>query len=313
LSEIERDLAAVAEAAFNHDSRFDRFGQSNFWMRFLVFLNDLSLYLLRRSLLGASRARSAIPALLRLHDELAIGRPDIITFIIEVELELAEIPDALPAMPWVNEKPPIEAEGIPKMIELDAMRYYIWLGRTLDITGAIVELGPWMGGSTACLAIGLRRNSCLGKRKLHVFDSFIWRDWMAQFATDPALSARYREGDNFIEAFRKNCATFHELIEVTQCELSSSEAGSGLLPLRWSGGPVGALIVDHSDRYQENSAAWSVFASSFVSGRTIVVFNQYGNLRAEELRRFCRDHSNELAPLHHLVCSGRAFLFTGQL
>jgi hypothetical protein len=312
MSEIERDLANVAEAAFEHDSRFDRFGQSNFWMRFLVFLNDLSLYLLRRSLVGGSRALSAIPPLLRLHDELAIGRPDIVAFIMENALELDEIPDALPAMPWVNETPPVEVEGISTMIELDAMRYYSWLGRTLDVTGAIVELGPWMGGSTTCLASGLRTNSRLGKHKLHVFDSFIWRNWMAQFATDPALLARYRAGDNFIEAFHQNCAAFHDLIEVTQCELSSSGAGAGLLPLRWSRGPVGALIVDHSDRYEANSTAWSVFAPSFVPGKTIVVFNQYGNLRAEELRRFCRDHRNDLAPLHHLVCSGRAFRFTGQ-
>ena len=180
------------------------------------------------------------------------------------------------------------------------------------MAGAIVEIGPWMGGSTFCLASGLRENTRLGAHKLHVFDSFIWRDWMAQFTTDPILPARYRDGDNFIEAFHKSCAAFHDIIEVTQCELSSEGESTGLLPLQWSGGPVGALVVDHSDRYEANSAAWTVFAPFFVPRRTIVVFNQYGNLRAEELRRFCRDHRSELAPLHHLACSGRAFRFTGQ-
>jgi hypothetical protein len=312
MNEIEQKLANVAEAAFAHESLFDRFGPSNFWMRFLVFLNDLSLYLLRRSIPGARRAQNAIPSLLRLHGELAIKRPDIVSFIMESALELADISDSLPAMPWTSERPPVEIEGIPNMLEIDAMRYYVWLGRTLDPAGAIIEIGSWMGGSTACLASGLRQNSRLGERKLHVFDSFIWRNWMAQFTTDPLLPARYRDGDNFIEAFFDNCAPFHDLIEVTQCELPSRGERSGLAPPRWDRGPIGAFIVDHSDQYEANATAWTVFAPFFVPGRTIVVFNQYGNLRAEELRRFCRDHRNELAPLHHLACSARTFQFTGQ-
>jgi hypothetical protein len=309
MSEVEKKLVNVAEVAFEHESRFDRFGPSNFWMRFLVFLNDLSLYLLRRSLPGARRAQNAIPPLLRLHGELAIARPDIVTFIMESALELADIPDSLPEMPWASESPPVEVEEIPNMLEIDAMRYYVWLGRTLDPAGAVIEIGSWMGGSTACLAGGLRQNLRLGERKLHVFDSFIWRNWMAQFATDPLLTARYRDGDNFIDAFLDNCAPFYGLLEVTQCELGE---GSVLAPPRWDRGPIGAFVVDHSDRYEANAAAWTIFAPFFVPGRTIVVFNQYGNLRAEQLRRFCRDHRNELAPLHHLACSGRAFQFTGQ-
>jgi hypothetical protein len=311
MSAIERQLAEVAEAAFDHDSRFDRFGPSNFWMRFLVFLNDLSLYLLRQSLPGARRAREAIPPLLRLVDELGIARPDIIAFITESALELADIPNSLPAMPWADESLPPELEQIPNMLEIDAMRYYVWLGRTLDSAGAVIELGAWMGGSTACLANGLRQNSRYRNCKLHVFDSFIWGNWMAQFATDPALPARYRAGDNFMDAFLRYCTAYLDVLEVTQCELTFDSDGSGLAPARWDRGPIGAFVVDHSDRYAANVKAWTVFAPSFVPGRTIVVFNQYGNLRAEELRRFCRDHRNELTPLHHLACSGRSFRFTG--
>jgi hypothetical protein len=311
MSEIERNLASVAEAAFARESQFDRFGPSNFWMRFLVFLNDLSLYLLRRSLPGARRAQNAIGPLLRLYNELAIKRPDIIAFIIESELELADIPESLPEMPWTSERPPAEVEKIPNMLEDDAMRYYVWLGRTLDPVGAAIEIGSWMGGSTACLASGLRQNFRLKERKLHVFDSFIWRDWMAQFATDPTLPTRYHHGDDFFEAFRTNCAPFYDLLEVTRCELISNGESSLFRPLRWDCGPIGALVVDHSDQYGANVAVWTVFAPFFVPNRTIIVYNQYGNLRAEDLRRFCRDYRSQLAPLHHLACSGRSFLFTG--
>jgi hypothetical protein len=312
LSEIEQNLARVAEAAFAHESQFDRFGPSNFWMRFLVFLNDISLYLLRRSLPGARRAQNAIEPLVRLYDEFTIERPDIIAFIKESALELADAPESLPGMPWKSESPPAEVEKIPNMLEIDAMRYYVWLGRTLNPAGAVIEIGPWMGGSTACLAAGLRKNFRLGGRKLHVFDSFIWRDWMAQFASDPLLPTRYHDGDDFFEAFLINCAPFHDLLEITRCELISDGEQSLLTPPQWDHGPIGALVVDHSDHYGANAAVWTVFAPFFIPNRTIIVFNQYGNLRAEDLRRFCRDHRGELAPLHHLACSGRAFLFTGQ-
>ena len=309
MSGIEQKLASVAEAAFAHECQFDRFGPSNFWMRFLVFLNDLTLYLLRRSLPGARRAQNAIGPLLRLHREQSIRRPDILSFIKESALELSDIPDSLPAMPWARQNLPLEVKEIPNMLEIDAMRYYMWLGRTLGPVGAVIEIGAWMGGSTACLASGLRQNLRTRERKLHVFDSFVWRSWMAQFAVDPLLHARYRDGDNFIDAFLNNCAPFQDFLEVTQCELSSHAEGSA--PPQWNRGPIGALVVDHSDRYEANATVWTLFARFFLPDKTIIVFNQYGNLRAEELRRFCRDHRNELAPLHHLACSGRAFLFTG--
>ena len=312
MTEIERQLVKIAEAAFEHDCHFDRFGPSNFWMRFLVFLNDLSLYLLRRSLVGARRARCAIPALLRLHSELRIARSDILSFVRESSLELSEIPDSLPEMQWSSEVVPPHLENIPNMLEPDAMRYYVWLGRTLDPVGPVVELGSWMGGSTACLASGLRQNHRYSSYKLHVFDSFIWRNWMTQFTTHPVLSARYGDGDSFIDAFLKHCVAFRDLIEVRQCEIAPEVKNNSMVQAQWDRGPIGALVVDHSDRYDANVEAWNIFASSLVPGRTIVVFNQYGNLRAEELRRFCRDHRPELAPLHHLACSGRAFLFRGR-
>jgi hypothetical protein len=313
MSEIEQKLESVAEAAFEHECQFERFGPSNFWMRFLVFLNDLSLYFLRRSLPGARRAQSAIGPLLRLHREQSINRPDILSFIKQSALELSAIPDSLPAMPWAKEILPPEANEIPNMLEIDAMRYYVWLGRTLGPGGAVVEIGSWMGGSTACLISGLRLNLRISEPKLHVFDSFIWRNWMCQFATAQVLRARYQEGDSFTDSFFENCAPFQELLEVTRCELWSKSADSGLPPPRWDRGPISAIVIDHSDRYEANASVWALFAQFFIPDKTIVVFNQYGNLRAEELRRFCRDHRRELMPLHHLACSGRAFLFTGRL
>ena len=41
------------------------------------------------------------------------------------------------------------------MLCKETLGYYRWLTRTFEGPGDIVELGPWMGSSTACLAEGL--------------------------------------------------------------------------------------------------------------------------------------------------------------
>lgn len=311
MNQLGNELAAIADAAFDHDSRFERFGPSNFWMRFLVFLNDLSLYLLRRSTIGGIRAKAAIPSLLRLYRELDIARPDILVFIEESANEVEDVATReLSPMLWSEEDVPPEATQIPNMLESDATRYYQWLGRTLQPAGEVVELGCWMGGSTACLASGLRQNPHYRTRKLHVFDRFIWRGWMSQYSSDAAFGAMFRDGDCFLRAFRKYCEPFQDMLEVTQAVLPGDGADGRLPSVQWHDGPIGAFIVDHSDRYDPNVRAWDVFAPHFVPGKTIIVFNQYGNLRAEELRRFCRDRGHQLMPLHQLACAGRAFRFT---
>jgi hypothetical protein len=306
------DLATLAAMSFDHDSDFDRFGSNNFWMRFLVFLNDLSVFFVGQSRAAALRVRDAVPLLLHLYQELGIDRPDIFSFISESAIEVENIAVCeVQQMLWSNEELPREASLIPNMLYEDAMRYYHWLGRTLDPVGAAVELGCWMGCSTACLAAGLRQNSLYRDRKLYVFDSFVWQDWMTRYTIDPVLHSRFRAGESFIVAFWEYCQNYADLLEVSQSSLCIGQSDGAIPLLKWQHGPIGLLIVDHSDAYDINAKAWEVFSPHFVPAKTVVVFNQYGNLRAEHLRRFCRDQQQQLIPLHTLVGAGRSFLFRG--
>ena len=68
---------------------------------------------------------------------------------------------------------------IPAMISAEERRYLYWLAsENWKCEGHIVEVGPWLGGSTYCLAEGMRDNSVEGTHKLHVFDNFVWREFM---------------------------------------------------------------------------------------------------------------------------------------
>jgi len=67
--------------------------------------------------------------------------------------------------------------------------------------------------------------------------------------------------------------------------------------------------MDFAHDLASNEAMWRVFSPSFCSGSTIVVFNQFGNIPAGEVREFCRRKGPELIPLHKPCSSAKAFRY----
>ena len=78
--------------------------------------------------------------------------------------------------------------------------------------------------------------------------------------------------------------------------------------IRWDGAPIELFVYDMGPQYAQVESAWNVFRPSFVPGRTMVVFNEYGSPRAESLRRFCRERAAELVPMHKPWGPAKAFL-----
>jgi hypothetical protein len=199
---------------------------------------------------------------------------------------------------------------IPTMLCKETLGYYKWLARTLVEPGVIVELGSWMGSSTACLAEGLAQNTNRKDRKIHVYDSFIWRDWMKAYTEDAELLAsNIREGESFTQHFWHYAEPFRHLIDVHQSVLKTGTEQFALPALDWRDGQIAILVMDFAHDRASNEAMWRVFSPSFRSGSTIVVFNQFGNIPAGEVRDFCRDRARELVPLHKPRSSAKAFRY----
>jgi hypothetical protein len=94
------------------------------------------------------------------------------------------------------------------MISDEERHYLYWLGsRIWTGVGHVVEIGPWLGGSTAALAAGMEANPVQTDRRLHAFDNFIWRDFMSQRA-----SLGLRNGDSFRSHFDKNLRPYSKLL-----------------------------------------------------------------------------------------------------
>jgi hypothetical protein len=225
-------------------------------------------------------------------------------------LEAASVRETLQRPGGEGEELSEALRRIPTMLCKDTLRYYKWLARTFEGPGDIVELGSWMGSSTACLAEGLSQNQGRERRTIHVYDSFIWRDWMKTYTEDPELrAASIREGESFLEYFWGYAEPYRDLINVHQSVLKTGTEQLPLPALEWGERQIGILVMDFAHDRASNEAMWRVFRPGFRSGSTIVVFNQFGNIPAGEVREFCREKARQLVPLHKPHGSAKAFRF----
>jgi hypothetical protein len=111
--------------------------------------------------------------------------------------------------------------SIPTMVtgeELDYLHRLTreeWSGK-----GCVVEMGPWLGGSTWALAAGMEENPDRDpSARLHVIDNFVWQPFM-QDRAPLGLAA----GDSFRSSFESNLAPKQELIVVHQAALPDDES-----------------------------------------------------------------------------------------
>ena len=110
------------------------------------------------------------------------------------------------ANPW--RRLTVPDPGIPTMISPEERTYLFWLSSQVWTgCGHIVEIGPWLGGSTYCLASGMTRHGGVTDKRLHTFDDFIWRSFMGDRATE-AL----QPGESFLDLFQVNLQEFENII-----------------------------------------------------------------------------------------------------
>jgi hypothetical protein len=173
---------------------------------------------------------------------------------------------------------------IPTMITKEEARYLKWLTETFwDDGGHVVEMGPWLGGSTYCLASGMARPGGTSKYRLHVFDSFEWREFMGSRAP-----LQLEVGASFEAHFRKNLESFGDLIVSRRAglpdELLSTDSSlveyraAGDAPyeeLKWREGPIQLLFIDGAKSWTGMAHLLRETAASWLPGRTVIVCQDY--------------------------------------
>jgi len=209
------------------------------------------------------------------------------------------------------------------MISREERQYLYWLSsRCWSGSGHIVEIGPWLGGSTFCLAAGLRQNRREDRWKIHVYDSFVWQRYMADRHPLP-ISV----GESFEPVFMENLKDYIDLLcvhnawfpdETVQGD-SIAEAIRDSIPhgkqsITWTDNePIEILFVDGAKSWTGMRQMLSVFCSSLIPGKTILVLQDYKYWGAYWVASIAEFFSNHIEIVHHLRNNTIAFTLTKPL
>jgi hypothetical protein len=300
-------LRELATLVLDRREMLEAFGAGEFYLRCAVMVGRVQHYFLREMPYWRVALSNEVEELLQLYQELGLNDECWHQYLKDArrDIQWSARSIASDGAPWRSFPMVDQYVEWPNMLHPDTMSYLYWLGRTFEGRGDVVELGCWLGGGTRCLALGLMGNRRY--RTLRVFDSFKWSAYMSDMGRGLGFAElELREGDSFQHLFEGHCSGIPaDLLAVTAATLPDGRQAIELL----DGASIGVVIFDMSQDFELTSQLWDLFSSRFVSGETVVVFQQYGAARGQDLRRFCQVHAFELQPLHKPEGSATAFLF----
>lgn len=313
------DIEQLALDVFNREAVINPAAREGFFLRLSAAFLALPQFLVSEEAERRGALLSELRDLTEHHRALLLDRDELWTYLADAEQHVAHLAsEPTPERTaWLGEELSADALNVPSMLVPDTRKYYRWLGRRLEGAGDVVELGCWLGSATASLADGLASNPSFAGRRLYAYDTFVWERWMERYLSEKLRAAfpvleTLKHNDDYTNLFLEFCAPYRHLVEPRKGYIQTAGGRSLDLPLlEWGGGPVELFVYNLGHDYELLTRAWEVFAPSFIPGRTVFALNPYGNMRAEDLRRFCREHSHELKPVHKPASSMKGFLFTG--
>lgn len=147
---------------------------------------------------------------------------------------------------------------IPAMTTDAEREFYYRLVKESAHLGAVVELGAWLGASTAYIAAGMRDAGV--KHKAQVYDRFISNQShvakVKAFYAERSMSGEMPDGDQF-KLFKDNLGQLIEYVEPHQGEISQ---------LKWNDGPIAVLISDAPKRVHQISSVLTTFKGALQQG-----------------------------------------------
>ncbi len=156
--------------------------------------------------------------------------------------------------------------------------------------GAILDLGTWLGGSTAALAAGLKENrdQRAKSQKVHAFDLFELNSYLKQAYPYPEL-ADIPAGGSFLHVFQRNLAPWAVQVETHPGDFTKYDE-----PL----GPVELVHVDIMKNWALTNAVLRKFFRDLIPGVSMVLhqdFVHYNTVWIHLVMYRLRDHFEAVA------------------
>jgi hypothetical protein len=143
-----------------------------------------------------------------------------------------------------------------------------YAAQTYRGTGAIVDLGCFLGASTISLAHGLALNSKPRRKPIHAYDLFIWDEsceaWAKRKQAEELLSA----GGSFLPEFLRRTQKWRNQIVVHEGDLRYA---------RWGEGPIEFLFIDAMKSPELAMAIASEFFPQLIPGQSYVAQQDFAH------------------------------------
>jgi hypothetical protein len=285
-------------------------------LRFNAFFLEFKLHLVGASMLGKQSLLLWAMQLRLDASSLAYEPADVLDFLDDAITDLKlQYPAISPSIGLYRTTIPSYVAEIPTMSNPLTLQYYRWLGRQYRGDGDIVELGTWLGASTAALAAGTKDILAEKRRSIYCFDSFRWEPWMNRFKQNfQGLHLAVSNGESYLDYFMKYCAPVKDHVHAQECYLSTKAEDNvyNLPPFSWAERPIEILVCDIGSDAAEINAIWDICGPFLIPGRSIIIFQEFGKVGSHAIRQFCyRKH--ELRVLHGPIGTLRAFRFEGNV
>jgi hypothetical protein len=179
--------------------------------------------------------------------------------------------DALRRGGWIDVDLPDVVAAYPSMLSHAERQLLYWLARDVwEGSGAIVDAGCFLGGSTASFASGLRDRNAYSPASrpgwpITTYDRFEVEDYTVEagyFDSWPNIGV----GDSFRPVF-------DELLGSLAGETTVSEGD--ITAAGWSGRAIEILFLDVLKSWEVNDAVASAFLPALVGGRSVIVQQDY--------------------------------------
>jgi predicted O-methyltransferase YrrM len=159
---------------------------------------------------------------------------------------------------------PKALDRVPTMLTPEECRMLVWLSQEYySGAGALVELGAFVGGSTARLAYGLKSRGL--QARLHAFDRFeVQERHKERFLYSQGIEPF--EGSDVLTLSKTLLGELAEYVEYHK---------GNVLSVQWDGSPIEILFVDIAKSPEMNNHVMQTFFPALIPGRSIVIHQDY--------------------------------------
>ena len=208
---------------------------------------------------------------------------------------------------WDGSAPPWDVRRlkttdiVPTMLTRRELDYLHWIANRSDTSGRIIELGCFLGGSTAALIAGLK-SAGKAKKPLLVYDSFTAPDDQAFHSAPELKDFGLEPNTSFREMYERLHTSRMQLIEIREGMIQPELPSNAAELLYPEQEPISLLFIDIAKQWGVHCSILQTFFKHLLPN-AIVVQQDFGDFRVPWLPIHMWQLRSSFEPLHRIGSS----------